>query len=174
MTYNGQVKEVASVPVNAFADSGLVVAAGGVVTEHFFEHANFTVPSVGWIDATTTETCPSKAGEFPIKKYVDQARAAGKTIVSVQCWADADVNFNNNNGFNAFIVVLSYKPDASPSPAASPSPLVSPEPSASPETSPSPNPSPSPVTQPDTGTPTLLTIGALVMSAGAILIKILF
>jgi hypothetical protein len=122
--YEGVTTEINNFFGNTFMDTGLIVKANTQVSEEMFEFPNYTSPGVGWITVNTDEKCPSNMGGISIKPELDKVRAYGQPIVSVQCWADTDSNPDNQNAYNSYFVILSYKPNslssASPSPSSSP------------------------------------------------------
>lgn len=156
---NGAVKNIANVPSGslqqcAVKDTGIKVKANDKVQVEVFETANFQHPGFTWVKVKN-DKCPVGDGgpitDAKVKRWMNQARAGKKPIEAAQCWSDWDTRNEAEPDNNDYLVILSYKPEASPSPKPSPSKSPRPSPSKSPRPSPSsdPDPSPDPSPSPD-------------------------
>jgi hypothetical protein len=126
----------ATTPMN-FTDSTFEVTAGSTGTISVNLTSASGAKMRGWMSPADLKTCGAN-GATVVSKATQlafvQAKLAGESIFSYQCWEDDDTP----GEFNDFYMLWTYAPPTS-SPAASSSPTAS----ASPVASKSPSPSPS-------------------------------
>ena len=104
LSYNNQTKEIAKISNGKYIDTGVTVAAGGAVQEKVYDSPNFQYPAYGWI--------PGDDGlcmNDDISAYINTAEAYGKTLVSIQCWANFD-SASEGEDYDDYVVILSYVP----------------------------------------------------------------
>jgi len=152
-------------------DTDIVVASGDKMTIEVYEGSGFNKKAYGWIPAPEDKKCSGR----DVTVDEEAVLSKGESIVLTQCWNDWE-NYNNPNmDFNDFVIIFSYTPDgansagniltnvAANTTAGGANEINSNQSegeTVSEELAPEENFVPS---QPDTGVPTWLTVGSLVL-----------